>query len=501
MKNPSRAASVIRPLASHPYTLVFLRLVRAVRFTCRRVSYIIKCMTTRLETAHAQFAQGDFAAAAATAKGLVQLGQQLDQAYTMLGMASFRQGQLPAARQAFGNLTSRYPQQPHGWTNLFLTALELRDNALAETCLRKLMALQSDNPQHATLLAGLLLQSGRAGEFRHLLDDVRRRFPAYGDAAYLDFEGQVQFAPPAAWLAAAQKLQGISLTPVQTALVWLALNLQGWLERLPMAERGMRLTELAMSVGQLKALAGAETPQAQKQNHVNGRLAEGYLGMLRRLLPLEAPAPDASLPRVYLLGDSHVLPPHGQTVTVDGVAHQLEAQLVVGSKLWFLAKPADNMRRAALAAKLAALPAGAVCVVSLGEIDLRPDEGIWPLYKKGRGHWRELVASTIPPALAWLAAQAGGRRLMITGTPTPSAIQLAKVEEAQRGEYQEFVVAANAALADAARAHGFGFIDIHAFTAGRPAGYLDEVHLLPCVLPEALTQALGGENPENGPLF
>jgi hypothetical protein len=75
------------------------------------------------------------------------------------------------------------------------------------------------------------------------------------------------------------------------------------------------------------------------------------------------------------------------------------------------------------------------------------------------------------------------------------------VEEAQCGEYEEFVAAANVALADAARSHGFGFVDIHGFTAGRPALYLDEVHLLPSVLPEALTQSLGGEMAEKGPLI
>jgi hypothetical protein len=140
-------------------------------------------------------------------------------------------------------------------------------------------------------------------------------------------------------------------------------------------------------------------------------------------------------------------------------------------------------------------------VVSLGEIDLRPDEGIWPLYGRGRRHWRELAEATIRLALDWLAAQAKERRLVITGTPSPSAIQLAKMEDAQRGEYREFVAAANAMLAESARGHGFGFVDIHAFTAGQPALYLDEVHLLPSVLPEALTQALGGKMAQNGTLI
>jgi tetratricopeptide (TPR) repeat protein len=455
-----------------------------------------------LDQARRLLQQGDDAGAIALAQNCLR-GPQAADAHNLIGRAALRLGNVPLARQSFERLTALQPKHPGSWLNLALAALEARDLNQAEQATRRVLSLAPGQADYRFMLATVLLLQGRLDASRAALDDTLKVDPRHPAALFSRYEFDAGRQPVAAWPGLWQALEGIDLGSLQKALLALSRLVHAWLSGGDAAalEQAFRAFAAATNTFLLQG-AGAADGMAWKQSQIARTAAtlKAYFAMFQNLLgryPL--PAPADGLPRLWLVGDSHVVPPQGQQAPLEGVSHVLAAQLVMGCKLWHLAQPADNPRRANLAAQLAALPAGAACVVSLGEIDLRPTEGMWSVARRKDIPWAELITRTIPPAVAWLAARRGGRRLIIAGTPVPHRAQMARLPEEQRPEYRRFVAAANQALQAAALAQGLEFLDLQTFTGDGRGGpnqalYLDDVHLVPAALPAALAGHLVGGN-------
>lgn len=446
-------------------------------------------MATRLDNAREMLAQGDYAGAMATARGLLRMGQQIDDAHGLIAQAAMRLKDYDTARKSFQLLAARQPRQPGRWGNLGLMAIEARDFELAESATRQAITLDPANPELHFMLVTVLMLRGRLADMAQAIDATLAVAPRHPAACFARFDLQVRSHPveqwPGFWLA----LAGVQLAPFHVALVAQHRLLHGWLTNAPRAAVNDLLNDYRQTVQGLVAFeqtlaTGGQEFKRRQAARMRASL-QGYLGMFGALLKQPAPVPAANAAPLWLMGDSHSLPPHGQPVTWQGKPYRVHSQLVVGCKLWHLASPVETLRRQALAGRLAAAPADALCVLNFGEIDLRPDEGMWPLARRGPKTWQQLIESTIPPALAWVAAHKGPQPLVVVGVPQPQEVQVAKLPEAERPAYLEFVAAANAALGQAARAQGFGFVDLHGFSAGRPGLFLDGIHLLPEGLPTA----------------
>ncbi len=221
-----------------------------------------------------------------------------------------------------------------------------------------------------------------------------------------------------------------------------------------------------------------------------------YLSMFNTLGhgPLQPPK---GQPFLYMVGDSHTLPPHHQTVAYQGKPHTLESRLVMGLKLWHMARPEDTMQRASLARTLSEVPPQATILLSAGEIDCRVNEGIWAYAHKTKRPLEDVIRRTCHQALNWLAIQNHPRHYIISGIPAPRYIRdkhLFPTLEAHT-TYALAVKQVNDTLREEALSHGWDFLDLHSLTGtaqgfSTDAWHLEKTHLKPRATAEAFTHHL-----------
>lgn len=224
----------------------------------------------------------------------------------------------------------------------------------------------------------------------------------------------------------------------------------------------------------------------------------GYTNMFERLMPLPPPAAPAGLPALAMVGDSHVVPQNGHVVTWRGQDHVIASNLAVGIKLWHLASPDNHMRLRRMVRDIVrGLPDGMPVFVSIGEIDARSQEGIFPLMAKTGKPAEQLVEETCAPAFAWLKEQLGERPVIIGGIPAPVMHRDARYfpnDPTKHEDYARCVRALNQRMATESARYGWDFADLHALTAGddglfsNGTWHLEDTHLKPGALAAVLAE-------------
>lgn len=441
---------------------------------------------SRLAQAQQQFQQQQFADALETAQKLVRMGQQLPEALTIVGASALRLGNTQQAQQAFQRVTVLQSTNPSAWNNLGLTALNIGDMPLAAKAYRQAVKLSPHDAAarycHAFALSGI----GKVVEAIAELEQALVLQPDYPPASFTLFSLQTQFYPPEQWPAFCQTFAPRAHKPVARLALAQARALHAWFNRQPTLAY---LDEMAVNiVASRQAIESAPSANAWlREGSITGlRTSIAYYAHMAALGQggVNAPQP-TNLPTLWLVGDSHILSAHGQTVAFQGQQWQISSCLAMGCKLWHLASPTSNMQRSTLANALSNLPASQPCLISVGEIDCRPREGIYPHARKTNQPWANVIAATIPPAVQWLSQNAQGRPLTLCGIPFPSPLMLKDAEN--QADFLAFHAAANVAMAAAAAQNGLGFINLYPVTQNQPEAFLpDGTHLHPHILPAAM---------------
>lgn len=201
---------------------------------------------------------------------------------------------------------------------------------------------------------------------------------------------------------------------------------------------------------------------------------------------------------LHIIGESHCLSPHGTVLEIGGALYRLESHMIVGCKAWHLADPKVNYFQRAYWTIAGGLPEGANLLVTIGEIDCRMDEGMFPRHKKTGTALDEIIESTVGGFVGFVAgpAAARGHRLNICGVPAPHPARSSRVAMAD-GDlrvYLEIIKNFNKKLEDAAKQHDFGFVDLYSLTVGEGAAadgaqHIDDTHLYPSAIHQALLSA------------
>lgn len=205
-----------------------------------------------------------------------------------------------------------------------------------------------------------------------------------------------------------------------------------------------------------------------------------------------APAPDL----LHVIGDSHSLAPADTTVELDGGCYRVKPHLVLGCKAWHLAKAGMNEFKSGFAAALDMLPDGAKLIVAVGEIDCRPDEGIFPNHKKHGGNLESSIADMVGGFVRNVVEAARAKNIdpVFYGVAAPQT-DLSHLTEDDRRIFLRIIRLFNQALQSAVLHEGARLVDVYAATA-TDAGVssmryqLDDFHLTPDFLGIALKQHL-----------
>ncbi len=197
---------------------------------------------------------------------------------------------------------------------------------------------------------------------------------------------------------------------------------------------------------------------------------------------------------VHMIGDSHNLSYTDTVITFSGIKHKVISHLIMGCKAWHLAQSGMNQFKASFDCAIQQLPHGATAIISIGEIDCRPDEGIFPAHKKYQTDLKSSIESLANDFVEHVVNKAGERelKLIFYGVPAPHS-SLSHLSCHDRQTFLQAVELFNSSLAKSAASAHCRFIDVYRQTVtedGVAHGrhHIDAFHLSPDFLAYACRQ-------------
>ncbi|HSY26827.1 MAG TPA: tetratricopeptide repeat protein, partial [Burkholderiaceae bacterium] len=201
------------------------------------------------------------------------------------------------------------------------------------------------------------------------------------------------------------------------------------------------------------------------------------------------------LPCLHVIGESHSLAAHGAVVDYRERTMRCKAEWILGCKQWHLGNDQANRFKRRFETIMADLPGHSTILLTIGEIDCRPDEGIIAVCKKRPESSLEEVARTTARGYVAYVSRINaqyGHRMIICGVPATNH-PLESLEVDTAGQLIHVIRLMNATLKVEALLAGMDFLDVHALTDqgdGIASGdlHIDTIHLLPRAIVEAFAR-------------
>jgi tetratricopeptide (TPR) repeat protein len=195
---------------------------------------------------------------------------------------------------------------------------------------------------------------------------------------------------------------------------------------------------------------------------------------------------------LYVMGESHSLSLHRIQVVFKGKVKTCHSKWILGCKQWHLGSDEANSYKHKFELEMARFPRQSTILLTIGEIDCRPDEGILKAWKKFPDKSLDEVAhATVTRYVRYVAGIAAryGHQIIVGGVPATN-IPLNALAEDITEQLVRLIRVFNAMLKDQALAAGMDFLDVYELTDrgdGTASGqwHIDDVHLTPDAMVEA----------------
>lgn len=195
---------------------------------------------------------------------------------------------------------------------------------------------------------------------------------------------------------------------------------------------------------------------------------------------------------LYAVGESHVLSIHNLPILNMSKPFRCHGMWIEGCKQWHLGCEAYNQYKYQFESIMQSIPRHATVLMTFGEIDCRPDEGIVEAWQKSQGKKIEDIAlATATNYLQYISQIAAKRnhKVIICGIPASSA-PLDKLGEEDMARFQQLLTYFNRVLRDNSLALGMDFLDVFTLTnsgngISNGLWHIDTNHLRPDAIIEA----------------
>lgn len=188
--------------------------------------------------------------------------------------------------------------------------------------------------------------------------------------------------------------------------------------------------------------------------------------------------------KMYVIGESHSLCLTGLTLKIRGNAHRVENRFVMGVQMNHLANPETSHRAHCVREYLSNISGGLV-LFTIGEIDTRPDEGIWKYYKKSNEELTTIIERTVSGYIDFIRSAVSTNETIsciIQGGPAPNYLNNFEIEDTE--QFLRMIATTNNTLRMKAIRAGFSFLDVYSPTKDEKAASngkfnIDNYHLSP----------------------
>ncbi len=196
---------------------------------------------------------------------------------------------------------------------------------------------------------------------------------------------------------------------------------------------------------------------------------------------------DAPIEILHVIGESHCLSPNKAYFQYKGRRIQAKSHFVMGLKMWHLGSSAHNYHKAIFNIQLESISQGSLLLVAIGEIDCRPDEGIWLVAKNHNKELRSVAMDTVFNYLEYLDKSflnKGFNNITLQGVSAPAYPLIEILGPSDIKKFLQMIRYVNELLCAGANARGWGFLDVHAATAtdegiSNKKWHIDGHHLRP----------------------
>lgn len=213
--------------------------------------------------------------------------------------------------------------------------------------------------------------------------------------------------------------------------------------------------------------------------------------------------PEPDWERLHVIGESHCLPPCHTTFQLNGWRAYATSCFVFGIKMWHLAQPSDNIYKRLMQAWLSEIGEGANILITIGEIDCRPEKGMYSFSKTHNKPIASVIDSVVDGYLLWLDSEfqtIKPKTIIIQGIQAPGYPLEDRFENVDDSNaFIAMIRDVNNALKVRVIGRGWRFLDVYTATVGENGcsnrkWHLDANHLYPGYFSASTINTINGAN-------
>jgi tetratricopeptide (TPR) repeat protein len=411
----------------------------------------------------------------------LEINPNYAEAHSNLGIALKELGRLEESEASHRRALAIKSDFSGAHSNLGSTLSDSGRHDEAEACFRRALEIKPNFAEVHSNLGNALKEQGRLDEAEASYRRALQINPNYADALYnlgdlLSYIGDLNQEISAyqhAFIIAPQKI-GLS------AAVMLAVR-----------------RYLEGNFSECRKLLSGSSPIIAKAES-NFKTPRAYWSLLNLLLASHDQVPEMSKASnnagtLYVIGESHSLPAHHTTVSYGGHPMHCVAQWIAGCKQWHLGDGKANRYkyRHKFEMIMARLPQQSTILLTIGEIDCRPTEGIIKALRKSPETSLEALCQSTSGAYLRYVTEIGtryGHRIVVAGVPAPRISEVSVSETS--AQHIRLIRTFNKILRDLVLAARMDFLDLYSLTDsgdGIASGewHIDTHHLSPTAMIEA----------------
>ena len=204
---------------------------------------------------------------------------------------------------------------------------------------------------------------------------------------------------------------------------------------------------------------------------------------------------DNKLNKLYVIGESHSLSAQDLEIKIEDKTYRGVSKWIIGCKQWHLSNDKKNQYKFAFNSILSNIPQNSLILLTIGEIDCRPDEGVQrALQKQSHQTIEEHVKALVNSYVQYVSeiVKIKKHKIIMCGIPaTNIPIDNLNIETAKK--LIRIIRAMNIEIEREAIKNGFGFLDVFSLTdrgdgISTSEWHIDDVHLKPSAFCEAFSR-------------
>ncbi|MGJ0319217.1 hypothetical protein NG767_10785 [Aliarcobacter cryaerophilus] len=202
----------------------------------------------------------------------------------------------------------------------------------------------------------------------------------------------------------------------------------------------------------------------------------------------------ANTKELYVYGESHSLSLSNVNFLLDGQMTHVNTNFIQGIKMYHLSKPSSGHFANCLLEYIKFVKPNSDLLFTIGEIDTRPDEGIWNTHLKKEKELNTLIDDTVSGYIEFLSENLKDKNpasITIQGVPAPNYELKDKFDPGENKDgFLDMIRKVNKKMEELCLNKGYNFLDVYSATVGvdgksNNKWHIDSFHLKPSFYTEA----------------